>query len=852
MKRNPVLGQSDVAASAATVVDAEPSEPGPTAVWQYPETRSLGEHRVVLHAPQIRSWDDFERFEGVMAIEFYPQSLASTPLYATVTLSGETALAVEERQIVITHPRVEDVTFASGGEQQYIDAVYAGVRSDRLAVPLDLFLASVDESVLEARSATGFNNEPPAIVLTYDPAILLHISGKPYLAALEDTGLRIAVNANWPLIHNPDDGSWLLLYRDLWLTAPSLEAEWEPTRELPAGLSGLSPDGQHIDLLAAIPAPASDVVVPQLIFTTQPTELIVIQGVPDLEEVLAGGGLYYVSNAWAPLLYHGGKWYYPVAGRWFVAESLVADGGWIYAEELPTVFADIPPDHALGYLRATVPGTPEARLAALEAVLPTRTTVPRGAAPGIDVVYDGEPDFQPVPDTTVQRAVNSPQHVLLVDAVYYLCFEGAWYRSADAQGPWAATDDVPDAIYDIPPESPAYPVTEVQVAEHTGYEDISYTAPSGASSDIYVYNGVPVYSTGWMYAAYYGSWYYPRYPSYGYGRFYNPETGAYGSRSVWYGPYGGYSYGRGYNPSTGRYGFRETAWNGDEFASYSEIYNERRDTKVTTERYANQNSGKAEMERTIERGDDWIHTERNTNFDDGWSETQRETSGGGSSEMQRSWDDDGNLTSSGTITTGDGRTAEVSGDYTDGEGSTTITGSEGGEGTIERSVDGDTVTREGEFTNADGDTIDSTTKREGNKTVTEIESSGGGELKSVSEGGNRTTVGKSEDGDIYAGHNGNVYKKTEDGWQQYDRDSGEWQSGSGQDQVGTARADRDPSTIGVPQARDQSGTYTPRGYSVPDANWGQVQRDAAARDQGFQRFESRRGRGRAGGGRRRR
>ena len=65
-------------------------------------------------------------------------------------------------------------------------------------------------------------------------------------------------------------------------------------------------------------------------------------------------------------------------------------------------------------------------------------------------------------------------------------------------------------------------------------------------------------------------------------RYYNPETGAFGHRSVWYGPYGGYSYGEGYNPRTGRYGFRETAWDGDEWASYSEVYNDRRGTKTTT------------------------------------------------------------------------------------------------------------------------------------------------------------------------------------------------------------------------------------------------------------------------------
>lgn len=200
--------------------------------------------------------------------------------------------------------------------------------------------------------------------------------------------------------------------------------------------------------------------------------------------------------------------------------------------------------------------------------------------------------------------------------------------------------------------------------------------------------------------------------------------------------------------------------------------------------------------------------------------------------MSRTWDD-GTLTSSGSITTGDGRSAEVTGSFTDGEGSATIEGSEGGGGTVERSVDGDTVTREGEFTNADGDTVDSTTKRDGNTRVTDIESSGGGELKSVAEGGQRTTIGKTEDGDIYAGRNGDVYKKTDDGWAQFDRDSGEWKSS----------ADRE---------RPEQSPSLNRAQAPPgDIDFGQLERDSAARGQGRQRFESRRTGGRFGGGRRR-
>jgi hypothetical protein len=341
-----------------------------------------------------------------------------------------------------------------------------------------------------------------------------------------------------------------------------------------------------------------------------------------------------------------------------------------------------------------------------------------------------------------------------------------------------------------------------------------------------------------------GLFYIPYYPSYGGGRYYNPNTGAYGARSVWYGPYGGYSYGEGYNPSTGRYGYRETAWDGDDWKSYSEVYSERRGTKTKTERSYDDDDGKFKMERKIEgENGAWVKTDRTTNVEDGWQKTTRETSRGGSMEMNREWDKDGKLTSSGTINAADGRSATITGDYQDGDGTTTIKGSEGGEGTIERTRRGDTVSREGEFTRADGETLSSSTHRDGRKSITEVDSSSGGQLKSVSEGGSRLTVGETASGDLYAGHNGDVYKKTDDGWQQYHRNNEQWHSAD------NSRA------AAATQSSSGTRSETTRERAAPrDTQRAQLERDAAARNRGQQRFDQRRRGGLSGGrsGRRRR
>jgi hypothetical protein len=794
-----------------------PTEEPTSAQWSYPQSRSLGSHRIVVHAPQIRAWPDFVSMEALLAVEFYPDSRKDTPLYATVSVTGATELQLQQRQVIIGKPQVDSVVFTAGGTDDYVSALQDSVRNDRLVMPLDLFLAYLEEDVLDTAPGSGpsagFNVEAPEILIAHSPSILLYVPEQPYLQALEKTRVEIAINANWPLLFDPAGERWYLLYRDLWLSAKDLAQHWDEVDQLPSRLATLSPQGAHAALLAAIPPLPTATLIPTVIYRSTPAELVVIDGEPVLESIADSADFAFVSNTDVPLLRYKSNWYFLAAGRWFASSALDDTADWQFQTSLPPEFASIPRQHSLGWLRASIPDTPEARMASLEASLPQQREAVVGGSPGIAVVYDGEPDFQAIADTAVARAANSANEVLLVVGVYYLLYEGVWYRAEDPHGPWLATADVPQAIYNIPPESPSYAATDVKVSGSSA-DTVTYSHTGVYSSGTYVSSGVTVYSTGWYYPPYMGAFYYPYYPAYGGGRYYNPNTGAYGARSVWYGPYGGYSYGEGYNPSTGRYGYRETAWDGDDWESYSEVYNENRDTKTKTERSYDDDDGKFKMERKTS-GDNggWVETDRTTNVEDGWQKTTRESSRGGSMEMNREWDDSGTLTSAGTIETADGRSATITGSYQDGDGSTTIKGSEGGEGTVDRSRRGDTVTRQGDFTNAEGDTLSSSSKRSGRDSITELESSTGGQLKSVSDGGQRTTLGQSASGDLYAGHNGDVYKKTDDGWQQYDRGNSQWQSSE------NTRANR-------------------------NAQRAQLERDAAARNRGEQRFQQRRGRGR--------
>src|SRR5688572_28349893 len=580
-----------------------------------------------------------------------------------------------------------------------------------------------------------------------------------------------------------------------------LAGPWGTVTDLPPAFRKIAAKGEFASIAAVVATPPKAGAAPAIITTFKPAEIVVLDGKPQGREIAGTGGLESITNTDSPLFRLDGTYFLLAAGRWFSTRNLER-GPWKFTMPLPPAFALIPEDSEEADLRASVPGTLEARRAVLEAELPEKKTVKAGAPAPVTVAYaGGEPQFEPIPQTEVARAVNTGNDIIQYGDKFYLCYQGMWYVADKPTGPWAATADVPAAVYQIPPSSPSYPVTQV-IVNTTEDVDVESNYNGAYAAGMFIGFGVAYYGTGYYYPPYYyGGYYYPYYGgSYGHGSWYNPNTGGYGSRSVYYGPYGGYTYNQGYNPKTGRSSYLETAWDGDEWASSGGTYNPRTGISTDTDRHYGEDSNKMKMDREIKGpGGNEMDVKKTTDFDTGTRTTERKTDRGGSSDVTRQRQAGGGFTTDGTIKAADGRTASIEGSHEGGQGSTSITGSEGGSAQIDRERNSDgSVSRDGSFSK-DGQTIDTETRRDGRQSVTKAEGSGGGQAISASDGlGDRTTIAQSGSGDVYAGHDGNVYRKTEDGWQQHgdggwsnvdtpDRPAGA-EGGLSRDQLDGARA----------------------------------------------------------------
>lgn len=405
------------------------------------------------------------------------------------------------------------------------------------------------------------NTQPPPILVSTTPAILVFVDGDPIRVPIEGTKLEYVVNTNWDILYDKSD--YYLLSGKTWLKAKDLSGPWAVTTQLPREMSKL-PAGQNWDdVRKAVPPAAGPKSAPRVVFTTKPAELLLFKGEPAYARI-PGTNLAYATNTENDVFLHDPdrQVYVLLSGRWFRAARL--DGPWSYASnDLPEDFARIPAEHPRSHVLATVPGTQEAHDAVVLAQVPTTAIVNRAEAEArVKVAYAGEPQFKPIEGSSLSYAANTQEKVIKYGDLYYLCFQGVWFLSTTPRGPWKTADSVPKAIYEIPPSSPVYNVTYVTVTNPTTTTvESSYTSGYVGMFVLGAAVGACIaYGTGYYYPPYY-YWgphpypiYYPYPYSYGYRAVYNPTTGFYGVGAAVYGPYGSAGRAAWYNPSTGVYG----------------------------------------------------------------------------------------------------------------------------------------------------------------------------------------------------------------------------------------------------------------------------------------------------------
>ena len=557
--------------------ELSPEDPG------WPRVVEADGKELIIYQPQVDYWTDYKILHFRCAISVktgksVKEKFGVAEIEAdTVVDHGNRVVALLPKLRLLRFPNLKD--FEEKSLRKTVDELYPPGRASTIS--LDRIIACLDPQKQAQQQAVELNLDPPKIFYSKKPAILVMFMGQPQLQPVvkDQSDLMYAVNANWPVFFDAAEQRYYLLNDDNWLTtADALSGPWNPAGPLPKSLASLPPDEIWADVRKQIPGKrAAD--IPAVFASAEPAELILTQGEPTFSPI-SGTKLMRVANTDSPVFLHSGerKYYLLIAGRWFRAAGL--NGPWSAAStRLPVDFSRIPDDDPAAFVKASVPGTVEAKDAVLLASIPTRTEVATAAPPTVQVSYVGQPKFQVIESTTVQYAVNTPNSVFLVSGSYYCCNNGVWFVGPSATGPWALCASVPSVIYTIPPSHPMHNVTYVVVQSSTP-TTVVYTQTAGYSGEYVAATGVLMFGAGMVAGAMIADshhHHHPPYPvhySYGWGARYDYHHGGYyrGGHAA-YGPYAGGGAWSAYNPRTGTHSRGAYAYGPEGSAAARRTYN---------------------------------------------------------------------------------------------------------------------------------------------------------------------------------------------------------------------------------------------------------------------------------------
>jgi hypothetical protein len=538
-----VLSLSGVTAGPLGAQTPPPAATPPAAAPDpWPRQVKSGTTTFLVYQPQLDSWAA-NQLEGHAAVSV-KTAAAKDPTFGVIWFTARTEVDKVNRVVFLEDMNITRSSFPSAPAnaaawQAALQENEQGKKSK--AIALDRLEA--DLGILTAKKtgeARPLNNAPPAIIFSNVPAVLVLVDGTPVYKAQSGTSMQRLINTS-AIVLQASTGELYFHLFDGWMTAASLQGPWKVAdphfgrkddiekaykQIMAAGNGDPMIGGSASDPKAPKPSLGTPP-APVVYMETQPTELIVVSGQPNYDPI-PNTQLLYVTNTTGRVFkdIDNQNTYVLIAGRWFSAATTAGPWKYVPAAGLPPDFAKIPDESPMENVKSSVPGTSQAQEAVIANSIPQTASVQRNAQIAKPITFDGTPQLKPIEGTTLQYVANASTPIIVTGPyAYYACQSGIWFSSAAMTGPWTVAAWVPASIYTIPPSSPLYNLTYVQVYNST--PTVVYVGYTPGYTGAIITDGVVVYGTGYVYSPWIGSVWYGPPITYGYGvnLAYTPWTG---------------------------------------------------------------------------------------------------------------------------------------------------------------------------------------------------------------------------------------------------------------------------------------------------------------------------------------
>ncbi|HTR67520.1 MAG TPA: hypothetical protein VMH85_17200 [Terriglobales bacterium] len=184
--------------------------------------------------------------------------------------------------------------------------------------------------------------------------------------------------------------------------------------------------------------------VPSIFVSTRPAIVLMVEGKPILAPI-QGLELQYVVNTNWDLFYDKSDYYLLSGKAWLKSKEL--SGPWTQTAKLPADLSKLPPDQNWDGVKKVVP--PPAGASAPKVFFTEK--------PSELIVFRGAPVWSPISGSSLSYATNTENSVFLhkPDNQVYALLSGRWFRAGNIDAPWIyAGNDLPADFARISPGKP--------------------------------------------------------------------------------------------------------------------------------------------------------------------------------------------------------------------------------------------------------------------------------------------------------------------------------------------------------------------------------------------------------------
>lgn len=499
---------------------------------RWPMRFTIPQGELTVYQPQLTDFQN-NKMTGRAAVSIQSAD-NEEPVFGAIWLVSNVSTDRAARTVKIVDVKVERIRIPQVEnlpQEALGNALTEAFLRDPMKLTLDQLIAMVERVKSDDLAVKDLSDAPPKIVFINNPAVLVQFDGEPRFVQSEQDNLLQAVNTPFFVVLDKQIKRYYLKGAGRWFIAREATGPYLAMNTAPAYVTQLAKDTGYIDPEEAMAQAQVDNTIdtPAIITATVPTELVWTLGGEELSPI-EDTNLLYVTNTDSDIILDidSQKIYVLLSGRWYRSSTRTGPWEYIAPDTLPADFARIPAASDKGSVLAHVAGTQMAKDALADNYVPQTASIDRTNYEQPPVQYDGDPRFEAVENLNINYAVNTPNAVLRIDGRYYVCYDAVWYQSNLATGPWELCTVVPSQIYQIPPTSPVYPVRYVRIYDVT--PTVIYTGYLPGYVGSYAHNGVIVYGTGYHYRPWVGVGrvYYPRPYTWGFTPRYDPYNSYWG------------------------------------------------------------------------------------------------------------------------------------------------------------------------------------------------------------------------------------------------------------------------------------------------------------------------------------